>query len=76
MNKATRKLLWKLFPNTLYQIWRAALDTGIEQGRKAQRAYIEDNLRKHDLSDFDEPALVLGYSHAVKAMRGELYEVV
>jgi len=76
MNKVIKKTLWKLFPNTVYQIWKAALDTGIEQGRKAQQAYIEDNLRRHDLKDFDEPGLTLGYQHAVKAIRGELTEVV
>ena len=74
--KTTKKILWKLFPNTLYDIWRLAHNTGMKDGREAERRLIESRLREHDLKDFDEPALILGYTHAVKAMRGELYEVV
>ena len=74
--KTTKKILWKLFPNTLYDIFNYAHTKGIKEGRESERRLIESRLREHDLKDFDEPALILGYTHAVKAMRGELYEVV
>lgn len=72
----TRKLLWKLFPNTLYAIWRDALIKGQQEGQDSYKSLIDQRIRKHDLSDFSEPNLTLGYTHAVKAIRGELRDVV
>ena len=74
--KITKKILWKLFPNTLYDIFSYAHNKGISEGKETERKLIEARLREHDLRDFDDPSLTLGYTHAVKAMRGELYEVV
>jgi len=76
MNKVIKKTLWKVFPNTVWEIWREAHRRGVIDGKDTQRSYYEKNLREHDLKDFDNPALILGYNHAIKAMRGELTEVV
>jgi hypothetical protein len=76
MKKLIRKALWKVFPNTVWEIWRDAHETGQSDGRSSLMTLIERDLKLHDLSDFDEPGLTLGYQHAVKAIRGELTEVV
>jgi len=80
MRKTTEKLLWKLFPNTLNsvqgQATRFAFQQGMEKGRLAQRDFIEQQIRKHNLEDFGDPSLTLGYSHAIAAIRGELRDVV
>lgn len=76
MTKLIRKALWKIIPNTMYEIWRDAHERGRIEGRDSYQRFIEKNLREHDVSDFDEPGLILGYNHAIKAMRGELTEVV
>jgi len=79
-NATMRKILWKLFPKTMYTVWSDAIRTGtqdgIDKGREAQRQFIEQQIRKHDLTDFDDPSLTLGYTHAVKAIQGHLREVV
>jgi len=78
-NKLMRKILWRLFPNTMYIVWSQAIQIGtqdgIEKGREAQRQFIEQQIRKHDLTDFDDPSLTLGYTHAVKAIQGHLRDV-
>ena len=78
-NTVIRKLLWKLFPKTMYTVWTDAHNTGlskgVDEGRLAQRDFIEQQIRKHDLKDFDDPSLTLGYAHAIKAIRGELRDV-
>ena len=80
MRKTTEKLLWKLFPNTLNSIHgratRFAFQQGMEKGRDVQREFIDQQIRKHNLEDFGDPSLTLGYSHAIAAIRGELRDVV
>jgi len=76
MNKVIRKLLWKVAPGAMWEVWRDAHTTGLKDGKSSVMSDIERNLREHDLKDFDDPSLILGYQHAVKAMRGELTEVV
>ena len=76
MSKLIRKTLWKVIPNTMYEVWRDAHTQGVNDGKSSVMAGIERNLAEHDLKDFDDPSLILGYTHAVKAMRGELTEVV
>jgi len=76
MKKLIRKTLWKIAPNTMYDIWRDAHETGVRDGKESLMSLIERDLKLHDVSDFDEPGLTLGYKHAVKAIRGELTEVV
>ena len=76
MSKLIRKTLWKVIPNTMYEVWRDAHTQGVNDGKSAVMAGINRNLAEHDLKDFDDPSLILGYTHAVKAMRGELTEVV
>ena len=80
MRKTTEKLLTKLFPNTISRIernaTRYAFQQGMEKGRLAQREFIEQQIRKHNLEDFGDPSLTLGYSHAIAAIRGELRDVV
>ena len=76
MNKAIRKLLWAIAPGTMWEVWRDAHTTGVKDGKDSLKAAIERDLKLHDVSDFDEPGLTLGYKHAVKAIRGELTEVV
>jgi hypothetical protein len=79
MRNITEKLLTKLFPKTISRIEKRAtsfaFEQGMNKGRLAQREFIDQQIRKHDLSDFDNPALMLGYAHAVKAIRGELRDV-
>ena len=76
MNKLIRRTLWKLVPNTMYEVWTDAHNRGVKDGQDSLRNLIERDLKLHDVSDFDEPGLTLGYQHAVKAMRGHLTEVV
>lgn len=76
MKKLIRKTLWKIVPNTMYEVWRDAHERGLLDGKQSLRNAIERDLKLHDVSDFDEPGLTLGYKHAVKAIRGELTEVV
>lgn len=76
MSKLIRRTLWKVIPNTMYEVWRDAHTQGVNDGKAAVMAGINRNLAEHDLKDFDDPSLILGYTHAVKAMRGELVEVV
>jgi len=79
-NATMRKILWRLFPKTMQTVWsdasRRGLQDGVEQGREAQRQFIEQQIRKHNLEDFGDPSLTLGYAHAVKAIQGHLREVV
>ena len=76
MKKLIRKTLWKVIPNTMYEVWSDAHERGLLDGKQSLRNAIERDLQLHDVSDFDEPGLTLGYKHAVKAIRGELTEVV
>jgi len=76
MKKLIRKALWKVIPNTMYEVWTDAHNRGVKDGQDSLRNLIERDLKLHDVSDFDEPGLTLGYQHAVKAIRGELTEVV
>jgi len=76
MKKLIRKTLWKVIPNTMYEVWSDAHEQGMRDGKSSLMTLIERDLKLHDVSDFDEPGLTLGYKHAVKAIRGELTEVV
>jgi len=79
-NTLLQKLLWRVAPNTMYQVWsdahRTGFQKGVDEGREIQRELVESRLREHNLKDFGDPSLTLGYAHAVKAMRGEIDEVV
>lgn len=66
------KLLWKMFPNSTYEIWLASFNKGMESGRRSEKKAVEDRLREHDLADFGKPSLTLGYHTAKKAALGEI----
>ena len=76
----TERMLFKVFPKTASRIEKRATQfaftQGMEKGRLAQREFIEQQIRKHNLEDFGDPSLTLGYSHAIAAIRGELRDVV
>lgn len=58
------KLLWKLFPNTTYDIWIAAHNKGMKLGRSAEQREVEKRLMMHHVKDFGKPTLTLGYEQA------------
>jgi len=74
MNKKTAKLLWKLFPNTTYQIWKKAHDKGVEHGRGAERKQVQRRLMQNHVKDFGKPSLTLGYEHAYRAAMDTIEE--
>jgi hypothetical protein len=76
MNKIIKKLLWKIAPGAMWEVHRDAHAAGVSDGKSSLMTLIERDLKLHDVSDFEEPGLTLGYRHAVKAIRGELTEVV
>ncbi len=67
MKTRMAKLLWKLFPNTVYSIWIAAHNKGMELGRSAEQREVEQRLMMHHVKDFGKPTLTLGYEQARNA---------
>jgi hypothetical protein len=61
------KILWKLFPNTTYDIWISAHNQGMELGRSAEQREVEKRLMMHHVKDFGKPTLTLGYETARNA---------
>jgi len=71
-NTRMAKLLWKLFPNTTYQIWIAAHNKGMDLGRTAEQKEVEKRLMMHHVKDFGKPTLTLGYETARNAALGRI----
>ena len=73
MKRATLiKLLWKMFPHTVYAIWLTAHNKGMELGRSAEQKDVDRRLMKHHVKDFGKPSLTLGYEQARKAALGRI----
>lgn len=68
----TVNLLWKLFPNSCYEIHRIAHRKGIWEGKESERKAIHARLKKHDLADMGKPTLTLGYHTAMRAALNEI----
>lgn len=66
------KVLWKLFPNSIYELWLTSFNKGMESGRRQERRDVHTRLVQHDLSDMGKPSLTLGYHTAKKAALGEI----
>lgn len=71
-HKLIIKLIWKLFPNSTYELWLASFSKGMESGRRQERLDVHNRLIKHDLADMGKPSLTLGYHTAKKAALGEI----
>ena len=71
-HKRIIKLIWKLFPNSAYEIWLASFNKGMESGRRQERLDVHNRLVKHDLADMGKPSLTLGYHTAKKVALGEI----
>lgn len=68
----TVRLLWKLFPNSCYEIHRLAHIKGIETGQETERKAVHRRLKQYDLSDMGKPTLTLGYHTAMRAALNEI----
>jgi len=68
----TVSILWKLFPNSCYEIHRLAHRKGLLEGKESEQKAIYVRLKKHDLADMGKPSLTLGYHTAMKAAMNEI----
>lgn len=75
-HKRIVKLLWKLFPNSTYELWATSFNKGMESGRRAELKDVHARLIKNDLADMGKPSLTLGYHTAKKAALDEIEVVV
>jgi len=71
-HKRIVKLLWKLFPNSVWELWQTSFNDGLASGRRQEKREVHARLTQHDLSDMGKPSLTLGYHTAKKAALGEI----
>jgi len=71
-HKLIVKLLWRLFPNSVWELWLASFNKGMESGRRQELRDVHARLVRHDLADMGKPSLTLGYHTAKKAALGEI----
>ena len=66
------RIVWKLFPNTMTELWMEAFNKGMKSGATNERRDTHARLVQNHVKDFGKPSLTLGYEQAMKAALDEI----